>query len=78
MAKINGQLVICDRCKAEVFRKCTGEGERDGGYTRWSIFEDLPNGWGNHNGDLCPDCYREWNRLETEFKNKEIEFMIGG
>ena len=77
MSRINGQLVICDRCKTEIFRKCTGEEERDGGFTRWNTFENLPTGWGNHKGDLCPDCYREWNKIETEFYNKEISFMRG-
>lgn len=45
MAKMNGQIVTCDRCGAQVFRKCTGEGEADGGWTRWNNFEALPDGW---------------------------------
>ena len=46
MAKSNGQIVTCDRCGKHTFLKCTGEGEADGGFTRWNEFEDLPNGWG--------------------------------
>lgn len=76
MSRINGQLVTCDRCGTEIFVKHIGDGELDGGFTRWNNFESLPNGWGGHKGKtLCPDCFREWNRLETEFMNKEIEFF---
>ena len=45
MAKINGQTVICDRCNTQIFIKCIGEGETDGGFTRWNNFEPLPEGW---------------------------------
>jgi len=45
MAKVNGQLVTCDRCGKQIFRKCTGEGEADGGFTRWNNFEAMPDGW---------------------------------
>lgn len=45
MAKVYGQIVTCDRCGAEIFRKCIGEGELDGGRTRWNKFEEMPNGW---------------------------------
>ena len=45
MSKMNGQIVTCDRCGAHIFRKCTGEGETDGGFTRWNNFESLPVGW---------------------------------
>lgn len=87
MAKINGQIVICDRCKAQVFRKVTGEGEADGGYTRWNTFEPLPDGWGlvaipssrgapsanAHNGYLhvCPECHKQWDTLVNE------KFLMG-
>ena len=45
MAHVNGRITTCDRCGAEVFSKCTGEGEADGGFTRWNNFETLPEGW---------------------------------
>ena len=45
MAKVNGQIVTCDRCGKQIFRKCTGEGEMDGGFTRWNTFEAMPDGW---------------------------------
>ena len=45
MAKVNGQVVTCDRCDKQIFRKCTGEGEADGGWTRWNNFEAMPDGW---------------------------------
>ena len=45
MAKVNGQIVSCDRCDAKIFLKCTGEGSADGGFTRWNTFEKMPDGW---------------------------------
>lgn len=75
MSKVNGRLITCDRCGKSVFEKCTGEKELDGGFTRYNTFENSKN-WGCHNGnDLCPDCFREWNRIETEFMNKELSFF---
>ena len=75
MAQINGRLTICDRCEEKVFSKCTGEGELDGGYTRWNKFEDLPEGWGWHSetGRLCPKCNDEYNSLIEKFKSREAD-----
>lgn len=60
----NGRLYSCDRCGETVFCPCTGEGETDGGYTRWNTFVTLPDGWKSHSiGLLCPECncaLREW------------------
>lgn len=72
MAQINGQLTICERCGAQIFRKCTGEGETDGGFTRWNTFEPFPEGWDivsvprglapfNH-VRVCPTCYEVWRK----------------
>lgn len=82
MAKINGQFVICDRCGTQTFRKSIGEGEADGGYTRWNDFEPLPDGWdlvaipkgkvflhGNAHNDylfVCPKCHALWDTLINE------------
>ena len=82
MAKINGQIVICDRCGAQVFRRCTGDGETDGGFTRWNNFEELPAGWdkvaiptvenaliGNaYNSyiEVCPTCHALWAEVVNE------------
>lgn len=79
MSREKGQLVTCDRCGQTVFLKSIGEGETDGGYTRWNKFESFPTGWSVKSdlGDLCPDCSREWNRIETDFMNKKLEFMKG-
>jgi len=70
MAYINGRLTICDRCGEKVFSKCTGEGERDGGFTRWNTFEPLPEGWDCHEytGTLCPKCNEEYKKLIENFK----------
>ena len=69
MAEVNGKLVTCDRCGAQVFLKCTDENERDGGYTRWNTFEDFPEGWNYHSsvGRLCPDCNRKYEDMISEF-----------
>lgn len=44
--KINGQMVICDRCGAEIFRRWIGEKTYDGGWTHVDSYEQLPDGWG--------------------------------
>lgn len=76
---INGQMSICERCGAQIFRKCVGDGETDGGYTRWNKFEPYPEGWANlpiypfaeNRQDgyllLCPTCTREYTRLMTKY-----------
>lgn len=70
MAYENGRLYICDRCGATGFAKCTGEGETDGGYTRWNNFEKL-EGWSNSYdaGLLCPACTSEWKCIIEQFKS---------
>lgn len=75
MAEVKGLLISCDRCGTTAFRKCTGEGERDGGYTRWNTFEPAPEGWDTHRdtGQLCPRCNQEYTRLINSFMNKTKE-----
>lgn len=72
MSEIIGRLTICDRCGEKVFSKYTGEGELDGGYTRWNKFEDLPDGWDFHSetGRLCPKCNGEYIDLIKKFKSR--------
>jgi uncharacterized protein YbdZ (MbtH family) len=76
MSQTNGRLTTCDCCGATVFSKCTGEGETDGGFTRWNKFEPLPEGWEFVHvlGRLCPKCMdrykRKWARLEQEMKEE--------
>ena len=74
----HGQLRTCDRCGATIFLKTTGEGETDGGYTRWNKFEDA-KGWTNpyEIGDLCPNCSEEWDILRAEFKRRTKDFKTG-
>lgn len=77
MASVNGKLVICDRCGEQVFLKCTGEGETDGGYTRWNNFEAPPEGWGSVEIPrydsartdyirTCPKCTHLWRTVLNE------------
>ena len=76
MSQVKGRLVTCDRCGETIFSKTTGDGDADGGYTRWNKFEPLPRGWTLHNGkDLCPSCANEWNKIETEFLKRKTQFM---
>lgn len=78
MSRVTGQLVTCDRCGEQTFLKHIGYNETNGSHTRKDVFEALPNGWGGHKDKtLCPDCFEEWNRLQAEFKNKEIAFFKG-
>ncbi len=67
--RTNGQLRTCDRCHKSVFLKTTGEGERDGGYTRWNKFEEA-EGWSVEAGmgDLCPACTNELETMKEDFK----------
>lgn len=78
MSEQNGQLSTCERCGVQIFRKCIGEGELDGGFTRWNKFEDYPEGWGlvsipiadekysNRHIRVCPACHDTWNNIVNE------------
>lgn len=82
MAETKGMLCECDRCGAQVFRKTIGDGEADGGYTRWNKFEPYPEGWelvyipnavGKRSNCImcCPACTALWNNILTR------EFVAG-
>lgn len=75
MAQVNGKLVTCDRCGEQVFLKCTGEGERDGGFTRWNKFEPFPQGWEHHCevGLICPACNAKYKALVDTFMTEGRE-----
>lgn len=70
MSEMNGKLVICDRCGATTFRRANGEGELDGGFTRWNKFEPIEEGWKyarELEKTLCPKCYAEYEALFVGF-----------
>ena len=71
MSEQCGKLVTCDRCGKNVFLKCIGEGETDGGYTKWNKFEEAPNGWKCYynTGLLCPECHEEYVDIVEKFMN---------
>ena len=71
MSKENGELRTCDRCGKTQFFKTIGDGERDGGYTRWNKFEE-PVGWTMERdiGDLCPECSSLYEKMKNEFLEK--------
>lgn len=75
MAEMTGKLVTCDRCGDQVFLRATGEGERDGGFTRWNKFEPFPEGWDHVYVPaperasrtkcvcVCPRCHTLWEQV---------------
>lgn len=71
MSEVNGKLQSCDRCGETVFLKVIGEGEADGGFTRWNKFEEAPEGWERRFevGLLCPKCSEEYKKLLERFMN---------
>lgn len=73
MSRENGQMLTCNRCGTWVFLKCTGEGETDGGFTRWNNFEPAP-GWNvaSYIGDLCPECYKAFQDMFENFAGKRL------
>lgn len=77
MSYTNGRLYMCDRCKKLHFCACIGEGERDGGFTRWNKFEPLPEGWRSplDTGLLCPECVKQYQQMLDEFLKKTEKSM---
>ena len=71
MSRVNGQMRTCDRCGKQVFLKTIGEGEADGGFTRWNNFEPA-EGWSVNKGDLCPVCTLEFEKRVNEFWSTAI------
>lgn len=78
--EVKGMLTTCDRCGVTCFRKCVGEGETDGGFTRWNKFEPYPDGWDYHSetGRLCPECNAEYIKFLNEFLGQERVEVKGG
>lgn len=74
MAEVKCKLITCDRCGATRSLKCIGEGEMDGGFTRWDKFEYPPEGWHLHIdvGRLCPKCNKKYEDLIYSFMNNEV------
>lgn len=71
MSRENGEMRTCDRCGKQVFLKHIGDGERDGGFTRWNKFEKA-EGWSVDRGDLCPTCTQELTGILQEFWSSAI------
>lgn len=66
MSRVNGEMRTCDRCGVQIFSKHIGDGEMDGGYTRWNKFEEA-EGWSVEGGDLCPACTQEYREMVRRF-----------
>ena len=73
MSEQRGKLVECDRCGCTVFLKYLGQGELDGGYTRWDKFEKLPETWMYESqvGCLCDKCAGLFRAFIHKLKNGE-------
>ena len=58
-------VVLCAVC----FVSC---GEADGGYTRWNVFENPPEGWDwvKDVGSVCPECWKDFQRMMEQYKKK--------
>lgn len=70
MSEVKGMLKTCDRCGESVFLKAIGVGELDGGFTKWSNFEDAPEGWiWNYDTRklLCPKCSAAYISIVKQF-----------
>ena len=71
-----GKYYICDRCGTTSFFEKIGEGETDGGFTRFDKFEEA-EGWNTVYPEashdigssklLCPECSKKYNKLMSEF-----------
>lgn len=64
MAETEGKLLTCDLCGMDTFLKYLGDGESDGGFTKWRRYQKA-DGWGNvHVGKIsystiCPFCKKK-------------------
>ena len=76
LAEEKGKMLTCDRCGKEHFLKFVATNETDGGYTKYDIYEDKPDGWFSRdvgvtqvydNVLLCPDCNEGFGRLMLDF-----------
>lgn len=73
MSEVKGILKTCDRCGETIFLKTIGDGEADGGFTRWNKFEEAPEGWGQRRDiwvTLCPKCNEEYTKLLKWFMER--------
>lgn len=71
-----GKYYICDRCGTTLFFEKVGEGETDGGFTKFDKYEDA-EGWitvypkvshGMRSSKLlCPACSEKYDKLMCEF-----------
>lgn len=82
MSEIFGKIVSCERCGEQIFLKCIGEEEFDGGYTRFNKFESFPDGWELSRiaypevtyMRTCPKCSAFWEKCRI----KAIEMWEAG
>lgn len=72
--EVRGIMSFCCRCNTAVFRKYIGQGERDGGFTKWDKYEDLPDGWlyETEFGYLCPECAHKFKAFMTYFLGTKV------
>ena len=73
MAERLGKMIECDRCGKSRFLNYTGTDTRDGGFTKYTLFDKIPDGGKNHSdtGLLCDECEKEYQALLNEFLDKQ-------
>lgn len=69
MAEHLGKMIECDRCGKTHFLYYTGTDTRDGGFTKYTLFDKMPDGWTKHYdiGLLCNECEKAYQELLDEF-----------
>lgn len=74
MSKNLGKILRCDRCGKEKFLRYIKQGDLDGGYTKYDVYEDYPETWLNETqmGDLCDECAFKFRSWVTEFMNGKV------
>lgn len=74
MSKTVGKLLKCDRCGASVFLAEIGISDMDGlGISiPVPVYDEPKEKWGYYEeiGDLCPNCYKEFEKAFEDFVKK--------
>lgn len=70
--KINGRLIVCERCKKEIFCKVKSDVAHDDNLMRCNKFEDAV-GWSYvfFVGDLCPRCTKKYEKFKNGSKRSK-------
>ena len=70
MSRVSGDLVTCSRCGETIFLAKLGSRDLDGGFSRYDVFEELPDDWlfiTQLEGHLCPNCSNTFKQIIADF-----------